>query len=118
MRTFTLSRKLCLHVLSNIGKDIPTGHMRERLRSLYVIPYKVSSFLDCRKECVHGHLGIILIESGEESGFQVESGIDGVRGETPKPIKGYPLEGANEQSDLDSIITYYITGLRSEVVNV
>jgi len=29
---------------------------------------------------VHGHLGIILVELGEESSFQVKSGIDGVRG--------------------------------------
>ena len=31
MRTSTLSRKLCLHVWSNIGKGIPAGHMREKL---------------------------------------------------------------------------------------
>ena len=29
-----------------------------------------------------------------------------------------PLEGANEQSDYNSIITYYTTGLRSKVVNM
>ena len=40
---------------------------------------------------MHSHLGVILVESEEESGFQVELGIDGVRGETPEPIKGYPL---------------------------
>jgi len=94
------------------------AHERKVAESLYVILYRFSSFLNCRKECVHGHLGIVLIELGEESGFQVEPGIDGVRGETPEPIKGYPLEGANEQSGHDSIITYYITDLRSEVVNV
>ena len=91
---------------------------RKVAESLYVIPHKFSSFLDCRKECVHGHLSIILVESREKSGFQVEPRIDGVRGETLEPIKGYPLEGANEQSGHDSIITYYVTGLRSEVVNV
>ena len=64
------------------------------------------------------HLGIILVESGEESGFQVKTGIDGVHGKTPKPIKGYPLQSTNEKSGHDSIITYYITGLQSEVVNV
>ena len=53
-------------------------------------------------------LGINLIESGEESGFQVEPGINGVHRETLEPIR---LEGANEQSGHDSIITYYITGL-------
>ena len=34
MRTSTLSRKLCLHVWSNIGKGIPAGHMGEMLRNL------------------------------------------------------------------------------------
>jgi len=94
------------------------AHKRKVAKPLYVIPYRFSSFLECRKECVHGHLGIILVESGKESGFQVDPGIDGVRGETPEPIKGYPLKGANEQPNHDSIITYYITGLRSEVVNI
>ena len=82
---------------------------RKIVKSLYVIQYIFSSFLNCRKECVHGHLGIILIESREESGFQVEPGINGVREKTPEPIKGYFLQSANEQSGYDSIITYYIT---------
>jgi len=37
---------------------------------------------------IHGHLSIILVESGEESGFQVEPGINGVHRKTPEPIKG------------------------------
>jgi len=90
-------------------------HMREKLWNL---SYRFSSFLDCRKECVHGHLGVILVEFGEESGFQVEPGIDGVRRETPEPIQSYPLYGANEQYSHDSIITYYITDLRSKILNV
>jgi len=94
------------------------AHERKVVESLYAIPYKFSSFLDRRKEFAHGHLGIILVESGEESGFQVEPRIDRVRRETPEPIKGYPLECANEQSGHDTIITYYITGWRLEVVNV
>ena len=60
----------------------------------------------------------LIVESGEESGFQVEPGIDGVRRETSEPIKGYPLEGANEQSGYDSIIVYNVTSLRPKVVDV
>ena len=66
-------------------------HKRKVAELLYVIPYRFSSFLDCRKERAHGHLSIILIESTEELGL-----IDGVHGETPEPIKGYPLKGAYE----------------------
>ena len=74
------------------------------MKPLYIVPYGLPSFLDSKKEFVHGHLGIIFIKSGEELGFQVESFFAGVRGETPEPIKGYPLEGANEQSGHDSIL--------------
>jgi len=76
------------------------------------------SFLSGREEFIHGHVGIILVKSREESSFQVEPYVDGVRGETPEPIKGYPLERANEQPCHGNIVTYYITGLRPKIVDV
>jgi len=34
IRIFTLSRKLCRHISSNMCNDMPTGHIRERLWNL------------------------------------------------------------------------------------
>ena len=42
-------------------------------------------------------------------GFQVHPRIDGVHRETPEPVKGYPLESANEQACQDRIITRFET---------
>ena len=67
---------------------------------------------------VHGHLGVILMESKEKSGFQVNPRIDGVRRETPKLVKSYTLESADEQSNHDGIIVCYITGLRPKVIDM
>jgi len=47
--------------------------------------------VDLLEEFAYGHLGIILIESREKPGFQVNPRIDGAAGQTPEPIKGHPL---------------------------
>jgi len=39
-----------------MGKSIPSGHMREIVKSLNVFPYRFSSFLDHQKELVDGYL--------------------------------------------------------------
>jgi len=72
------------------------AHKRKVVEPLNVFPHRFSSFLDRRDELVHSHLGVILIESREEPGFQVNPKIDGAAGQAPGPIKGYPLKGANE----------------------
>jgi len=64
-----------------------------------------------REELVHGHLGVILVESREKPCFQVNPRIDGAIGKAYKPIKGYPFKGIDEQSGHDSIIIYHIIGL-------
>jgi len=45
------------------------------------------------------------------TGFQVNPRVDGAVGKASEPIKGYLLEGADEQPDHDSIIISYIIGL-------
>jgi len=75
-------------------------------------------FFDCREKFVHDYFGNILIESGEEPSFQVKPRINGTLRKTPKPVKSYPLEGANKQSDHNGIIIYYITGLGPEVIDM
>ena len=85
---------------------------------LSVLSHGFSSFLNRREELVHGHLGVILVESREESGFQVNTRINGVRRKAPKPAKNYLLESSDEQSSHDGIIVHYITNLRPEVIDV
>jgi len=74
-----------------MGKSMLARHMRERekeiTKSLNVFPHRFSSILNYRKEFIHGHLSVILIESRKESSFQVNSRIDRVVGEASKPIK-------------------------------
>jgi len=69
---------------------------RKVIKPLYIVPDRFSSSLDRREELVHGNLGVILIESREKFGFQVNLKIDGAIGKAPEPIKGYPFEGADE----------------------
>ena len=66
------------------------GIVEKVAKPLYIVPYGLSSFLDSRKEFVHGHLSIIFVKSGEEPGFQVEPCFDGVCRKTPEPIKATP----------------------------
>ena len=61
----------------------------EIVEPLNVFSYEFSSFLDHQEELVHSHLVVILIESREEPGFQVNSRIDGAVGNASKPIKDY-----------------------------
>ena len=99
-----------------MGKGMPTGQIKERLRNLSIYSctdscgadkreiaeplnifmYRFSSFLDRREELVYDHLGVILIKSSEKSCFQVNPRINGAGGKAPKPIKGYPLKGTDE----------------------
>jgi len=63
---------------------------------LSAVPDRFFSLLDYREEFVHGNLGIILVKSEEKPGFQVNSRINRAIKEAPEPVKGYPLENANE----------------------
>jgi len=56
----------------------------------------LSSFLDNREEFVHGYFSDILVETREEPDFQVNPRVNGAVRKTPEPVKGYPLEGADE----------------------
>ena len=67
---------------------------RKIVKSLYIVSYGLSFFLDSGKDFAHGYLSIILIELREEPGFQVNPCFNGVRKETPKLIKGYPVRVA------------------------
>jgi len=96
MRIFTLSTKLCLHAEANGQWHASGAHEREVVKSLNVFSHILSSFLDRQEELVYGHLGVILIESREKPGFQVNPRIDGATGQAPELIKGYPLKGADE----------------------
>ena len=71
-------------------------HERKVAEPLYIIPDRFSSFLDLREELVQGNLSVILVESREESGFQINPIIDGDAWKASEPVKGYPLEGADE----------------------
>ena len=71
-------------------------HKRKIVKSLYVISYGLPYFLDCLEEFVHGHLGIIFVESRKKSGFYVYLRIDGAIWKAPEPVKGYPLKGTDE----------------------
>ena len=71
-----------------------------------------------REEFVHGYLSVILIKTRKKSSFQVDPRIDRAWRKASEPVECYPLEGANEQSDHNSIIVYNVTGLRPEVVDV
>ena len=64
-------------------------------RGVTIISYRFFSLLD-RREFSHGHLDIILVESGEELIFQVNPRINGAIKKTPEPVKGYPFEGVDE----------------------
>ena len=57
-------------------------------------------------------------DSREEPSFQVKPSIDGTHKKAPKPVKNYPLEGANEQPSHNSIIIYYIANLRLKVTDM
>ena len=84
------------------------AHEKKIAKALNVVPYRFSSFLNRLEELVHGHLSVILIESRKEPGFQVHPRIDEVTWKASEPVKGYLLDGADEQSGHDSIIIYYI----------
>ena len=86
------------------------------MKPLYVVSYRLFSFLDCREEFIHGHFGIILIESGEEPSFHVKLTYDGTIRKVSKLVKSYHLEGAREQPGQNNIIIYYITG--SKVIDM
>ena len=66
------------------------------MEPLSAVPDRLFSLLDYREEFVHGNLGIILVKSEEKPGFQVNSRINRAIKEAPEPVKGYPLENANE----------------------
>lgn len=91
---------------------------RKALKPLYVVLDGLSSFLNYREELGHDYLSAILIELGEKLSFQVKPGIDRAGRKASKPVKGYPLEGANEHPSHNDIIIYYITDLRAEVIIV
>jgi len=55
-----------------------------------------SESLDHQEELDHSHLGVIFIESKKKLGFQVYPRIDGAIWKAHEPVKGYPLEGADE----------------------
>jgi len=63
---------------------VPVGYSKESF-----ISYGFSSFLVSGKEFTHDYLGIILIELGEEPGFQVNPRVNRAVRKTPKPVKGY-----------------------------
>jgi len=64
--------------LKQYGQEHVCGaHEREVSKALNVFPHRFSSFLDRQEEFIHGHLGVILVESREELGFQVNPEVDG-----------------------------------------
>jgi len=75
---------------------MPGRHIREVAEPLNVFSPRFSSFLDRREELVDGYLGVILVESREERGFQVNPRIDGAVWQAPEPVKGYPLKSIDE----------------------
>jgi len=79
-----------------MGKGVPVGHIREIAEPLDVFLHGFSSFLNHREKLIHGHLGVILVKSRKNLGFQVNPRIDGADGKAPEPIKGHSLKGANE----------------------
>ena len=67
------------------------AHEGEIAEPLNVFPRGFSAFLNRREELIHGHLGVILVKSRKESGFQINLRIDGALGKAPELIKGYSL---------------------------
>jgi len=72
--------------------------------------------LFCIQELIHCYLCIVLEETREEHGLQVDPTVDGVCWETPKLIKCGALQGTDEQPCHNGDVANYITGLRPEVV--
>ena len=84
------------------------AHKRKVVEPLYVIPYRFSSFLDCREEFVHGHRGIIFVKSGEELGFRSSHFLMEFTGRLLNQSKDTPLRVLmNSLAMIASLLPHY-----------